>query len=378
MVGWAFVTDAVPIYPLYALLFTDAGVSEAGVSGLLVVWSVAGILAELPTGALADRWSRRGALVLAGLLQAAAYVGWIVFPGVPGFAAGFAIWAVGGALVSGAQEALLHDGLAAAGVRDRYARVQGWVEAAVLLSALPGAAAASALFPLGGYDLVGWASVAVCLAAAGLASRLPEPPRDGGDAEDAEGEGDEDDDGGYLATLRAGLAEAMTRPGLRTAVLAAAVLGGLDAVEEFFPLLARDGGVPTGVVPVAMLGIPLAGALGAAAGGWAARLRPAVLTGLLVAALAVLALAGSVRHPAALAGISLFYGLYRMVLVVVDARLQARIRGSARATVTSVAGLGLELAGLAVFGIWAAGGPILVAALWAVAAAALRPAATRP
>ncbi len=88
------------------------------------------------------------------------------------------------------------------------------------------------------------------------------------------------------------------------------------------------------------------------------------------------------RHPAALAGIALFYGLYRMVLVVVDARLQARIRGSARATVTSVAGLGLELAGLAVFGLWAAGGALLVAALWAVAAvalpAALRPAGTRP
>jgi len=368
MVAWAFVTDAVPLYPLYALLFTDTGVSDAGVSGLLVTWSVVGILAEVPTGALADRWSRRGALVLAGLLQAAAYVVWIAFPGVPGFAAGFAVWALGGALVSGAQEALLHDGLAASGVADRYAGVQGVVEAAVLVSALPGAAAAAALFPLGGYDAVGWASVAVCLAAAGLASRLPEPPRDGDD---------DDTDEGYVATLRAGLSEAATRPGLRAAVLAAAVLGGLDAVEEFFPLLARGGGVPTAVVPVALLGIPLAGALGAAAGGRAARLRPGVLTALLVAGLAVLALAGTVRHPAGLAGIALFYGLYRMVLVVVDARLQARIRGAARATVTSVAGLGLELVGLAVFGIWAAGGALLVAALWTVAAAAL-PSALRP
>jgi len=373
MVAWAFVADAVPLYPLYALLFTDAGVPDAGVSGLLVAWSVVGVLAEVPTGALADRWSRRGALVLAGLLQAVAYVLWIALPGIPGFAAGFAVWALGGALVSGAQEALLHDGLAAAGVPDRYAGVQGAVEAAVLLSALPGAAAAAALFPLGGYDLVGWASVAVCLAAAGLASRLPEPPRAGDD---------DDADEGYLTMLRAGLAEAATRPGLRTAVLAAAVLGGLDAVEEFFPLLARDIGVPTGVVPVALLGIPLAGALGAAAGGRAARLRPGVLTGLLIAGLAVLALAGSVRSPAGLAGIALFYGLYRMVLVVVDARLQARVQGPARATVTSVAGLGLELVGLAVFGIWAAGGALLVAALWTVAAAALpcalRPPPTRP
>ncbi len=58
-----------------------------------------------------------------------------------------------------------------------------------------------------------------------------------------------------------------------------------------------------------------------------------------------------------------------MVLVVVDARLQARIAGSARATVTSVAGFGVELVGLALFGVWALGG--LVVVVWLVVAVAL-------
>jgi len=74
-------------------------------------------------------------------------------------------------------------------------------------------------------------------------------------------------------------------------------------------------------------------------------------------------------------GVTLAYGLFRLVLVVADARLQERIAGGARATVTSVAGLGGELAAVALVGVWALGGLALVAALLvagALAAAAVR------
>ncbi|MGZ4582365.1 MAG: MFS transporter, partial [Blastococcus sp.] len=62
-----------PYYPLYALLFLGSGLSDGAISGLFALWSITGFVAEVPTGALADRWSRRGALVLAGVLQAAAF-----------------------------------------------------------------------------------------------------------------------------------------------------------------------------------------------------------------------------------------------------------------------------------------------------------------
>src|SRR4051794_6535916 len=107
MLGWALAAEAVPIYPLYALLFTDAGMSGAQVSALFAIWSAVGILAEVPSGALADRFSRRGCLVAAGVLQAAGYAAWMLLPTFGGFALGFVIWALGGSLASGAQEALL-------------------------------------------------------------------------------------------------------------------------------------------------------------------------------------------------------------------------------------------------------------------------------
>ncbi|MGH4023338.1 MAG: MFS transporter [Pseudonocardiaceae bacterium] len=358
--------DVVPLYPLYALLFADTGLDDAQISALLAIWSVVGLVAEVPSGALADRFSRRYALVAGGVLQALGYVLWIVLPGFPAFAAGFVLWGLGGALLSGAFEALFYDGLAAVDAAAHYPRVLGWVTAAGLLAQLPSAAAATVLFSLGGYGLVGWVSVGTCLAAAALASRIPEPPRvTGGEAEHPA------DDAGYLTTLRAGFAEVAARPVVRGAVLAVAVLTSVDGLEEYFPLLAQDWGVPTTVVPLAILAIPLAGAVGAALGGPASRLQPWGLAVLLGVAVVLLGAVGLVRHPAGLAGVALFYGLYRLVLVVADARLQERIDGSARATVTSVAAMGSELAAFALYAGWALGGLLLVVALMMAAAPAL-------
>jgi len=361
---WALVADVVPLYPLYALLFADAGLSDGDVSALLAVWSVTGVLAEVPSGALADRFSRRAALVAAGVLQALAYVLWTALPGMPAFAAGFVVWALGSALVSGAFEALLHDGLAAAGAAGQFGRVYGWVSAGELLSQLPTALLAAALYALGGFPLVGWASVAGCLVAAVLAARLPEAPRPAA--------GPEDDAGpGWWAVLRSGVTEAARRPVVRTAVLLVVLLGGLDAVEEYFPLLARDWGVPVAVTPLAVLGIPLAGAAGAALGGRATTWRPGTLGVVLAGSGAALAGAALLRTAPGLVVVAAGYGLYRLVLVVAESRLQAAIEGPARATVTSVAGVGVELTALVVFAGYALGGLAAVAVLSLALAVAL-------
>jgi MFS family permease len=369
---WAAVSDLVPLYPVYALFFAETGLSDAAISALFAIWSTVGLLTEVPLGAVADRFSRRAALIAAGVVQAAGYALWTALPGFGAFAAGFVLWGVAGSLVSGSLEALLYDGLVAAKAGQRFPRVLGLVRAANLLALLPAAGAATALYGLGGFRLVGWASVGCCLAAAALATCLPEPPRSA--SAPPEGSGDEPadaDTGSYLATLRSGLVHAATRPAMRAAVVVVALLGGLDAFEEYIPLLAQHWGVPTAAVPLAAVGVPLAGALGAALGTVGDRLRPAALGMVLAASAVLLAATGVLRHPLGLVCVAGFYGVYRMVLVVADTRLQQRIDGPARATVTSVAGLGTELVTFVVYLVWPLGGVAGVAGMSLAAALAL-------
>ncbi|MEV8440933.1 MFS transporter [Actinosynnema sp. NPDC051121] len=334
--------DTVPIYPLYALLFVSTGLSDVEVSALFAIWSTVAVVAKVPFGAFADRFSRKWSIAGAGACQAAGYALWTVLPVFTGFAAGFVLWGVGGAMSSGAVEALVHDGLAAVGAADRFGKVLGRVTAVGLLAQIPAALPAAVLLSAGGFALVGWVSVATCPGAALVATRLPETPRP--------------EPTGYLALLRSGLAETVRAPDVRLAVLVVATLAAVDAFEEYFPLVAAQWRVPVPVVPLATVAIPLAGAVGAALGG------RRVPSGLLLGGSAVLlGVMGVVAHPFGLAGVAVFYGVYRLVWVSAEARLQARITGDARATVTSVPGLGSEVFSFAVYGAWVLGGVVAVA-----------------
>jgi hypothetical protein len=111
-------------------------------------------------------------------------------------------------------------------------------------------------------------------------------------------------------------------------------------------------------------------AAGAAIGGMQAKSTRS-LAPLLGAAAVLLGALGFVNDPVGVYGIAAFYFVYHVVLVRLEARLQDRIEGAARATVTSVAGLGVELTAMSYFAIWAGGGVVLIASIAALIALAL-------
>ncbi|SCG37477.1 MFS transporter [Micromonospora humi] len=348
--GYAFLTDLVLLYPLYVLLFADTGLSVGQISSLFVLWSAAGILLEVPSGAWADALSRRLLLCLAPLLAAAGFALWVLLPSYPAFAAGFLLWGAGGALRSGALEALVFTELDRLGAADRYARLIGRTRTAEVLGAVGSGVLAGPVYALGGYLAVGAASVLTCLLAAVVGSRLPEHRSPAG-ADAAPGERPDDDEPGWWDSLRGGLAEMRADRAVRVAVLlvaaVAAVWGGLD---EYTGLLARDTGVTEATVPLLLLLLWGGMTVGGLLAPWGERLSHRGYAGLLVVAAAAMAGGALLRHPAGFLLLALAFAAFQLATVLADVRLQARITGEARATVTSLAGMATDLTTVAFYG----------------------------
>ncbi|GGV67116.1 MFS transporter [Streptomyces massasporeus] len=341
--GYAFLDDFVLLYPVYALLFADTGMPLWQISSLFALWSVTGVVLEVPSGAWADAMSRRRLLWIGPLLTAAGFALWVVVPSYGAFAAGFVLWGAGGALGSGALEALVYDELDRLGAADRYARVMGRARAARLLGTVAATGLAGPVVTRGGYEAVGAASFLACVLTALTATRFPEHrvrPESTGDS--------------WATTLRTGLAEARGNRAVRGALLlipaVAAVWGALD---EYTPLLIRDLGVAEVTVPFLVMLIWAGVTLGSLLTGPAERLGPTGLAVLLAGAALALAVGAMARSLAGVVLVSLAFAGFQLAEVLADVRLQHRIDESRRATLTSVASLGTELATVATFGVYA-------------------------
>ncbi|MER7792739.1 MFS transporter [Streptomyces sp. NPDC097640] len=340
---YAFLNDLILLYPVYALLFSDTGLSLWQISSLFALWSVTGVLVEVPSGAWADTVSRRLLLWLGPLLTAVGFALWVLAPSYGAFALGFALWGTGGALGSGALEALVYDELGRLDAADRYAHVMGRVRAAGLVAVMVAMALAGPVFAVGGYPAVGGASVLACLLAAATATRLPEHRTPAARSDS------------WATTLRAGLAEAHANRSVRGALLLVPAVGAVwGALDEYTPLLVRETGVTGAAIPHLLLLIWAGATAGGLMAGACARLGRAGLAALLAGAALALAAGAALRTPAGLALVALAFGGFQLTTVLADARLQARVDARHRATLTSVAGLGTDLATMSVYGAYAA------------------------
>ncbi|MFI9528489.1 MFS transporter [Micromonospora rosaria] len=408
--GYAFCTDLVLLYPVYTLLFSDTGLSVNQISSLFVIWAVAGVVLEVPSGALADTVSRRLLLRLAPLPVAAGFALWVLAPSYWSFALGFVLWGAGSALTSGALEALVWTELDRLGAAGRYARTIGQARTAGVLGALASGVLAGPALAVGGYPAVGLASVLVCLVTAAVAAGFPEhgrprhhaaptipplsapptsartipapsipplpaPPtsapsipapiasaRTGRDratpdrgpadgaASSARAAAAEEAELGWWGSLRAGVAEARADRRVRAAVLLVCVVTAIwGALDEYTPLLALDTGLDPAAVPLLLLLIWGGATVGGLLAPLGERLGPGGYAGLLGVAAGALALGALTRHPAGFVALGVAFGAFQLATVLADARLQARISGPSRATVTSLAGMATSLTTVAVY-----------------------------
>ncbi|MYE32973.1 MAG: MFS transporter [Chloroflexi bacterium] len=245
---WAWLGEA--IWVVY--LIEDRGLTLGQVLLLEAVVFGAVVIAEVPTGVIADRYTRRLSLLLGSLFSALAFVVFGLASSIELLMGSYVLFAIGGALMSGADEAFLYDSLRAVGRSEEFAGVFGRFNARMTVGI--------AVFTVAGGLMVIWTPLSwpivlsgvLALVAAGFALLLVEPPRARSDQS-------------FLRIGRSAAGRIVRTRALRWIVVISAAVQGIELVvfATFQPILVGEG------VPVWALGWVAAGMmLVAAAGGW--------------------------------------------------------------------------------------------------------------
>jgi len=313
------------VFPLYTVMFVDAGLKPVEITVCLTAWSVISFVLQVPSGVIADRRSRRHILAWSQLVRGAGFVVWLLYPHFWGFLAGLLLWGIKSAFTSGTFEALLYDELKARGQAQDYTRIFGRTRAiqsgGVLLAAL--GAAVVVRFGYGAALVASLVSAAMAIVAA---LSLPPAPR-------AASARERD----YLADLRLGLAASFREPAVLGILAFSAIVLALGAaLEEFWPIFGAKVGLTR---PVIAVFVGAQNAIEVLVSLLAYRLSGLPTRGfyaLLAIGGLLLAMAAGLFTPSAMVLLAIYSGLMKLVGVVFEGRLQQAITSDRRATIGSV------------------------------------------
>lgn len=336
----SFLDEFILIYPVYAIMMLDTGVSALELSALFAIWSLSSLMFEIPSGIIGDLTNRKIYVAVGSLVRACGYLTWLAYPELIGFALGFLLWSLGSAIHSGTMQALLHDVLVEQGRGAEFARIYGRGKAMDSAGVLVAMGIGGFLAQYGYEEVLLLSALAPILGAVLVLGYITEPPRS-----------HPADEAAFVDTLATAIRAIF---GNRALVMIAAMLiffmGASGVVDEYLgPLLREPGVLSLGVIGVlygAILGVR---AIGAAL---AHRLRQLSLRqiGMVSVAAHLLLVAGMTGN---LLWLSLACGVYFAAIgaveVLLETSLQKEIEVHARATITSVAGAGLEIWGIALF-----------------------------
>lgn len=238
----------IPIWVVY--LVEMRGLSLTQVSILDAPFFLVTILAEVPTGAIADTFGRKTSMAIGAFLYAGAMLVFGLADTFPLLVLSYLLWALSNSFVSGADSAFLYDSLRAMGEEGEYTKVAGrslaWGQGSAAAASLLGAPLAVVVdlsLPILASALFGFFAFLVALT-------LREPPRF-----------EEGQAAGYWSTMRSGVRLAFDHPPLRYALIygAVAFVFLTMVVNLFFQPYARGLEVPVawlGVLYVVLVRVP--------------------------------------------------------------------------------------------------------------------------
>jgi len=120
-----FFFDLIFIYAVEKLFLLSRGINLSQIGILLFLWSAMTIALEVPSGAIADRWSRRKMLILSGIFFSLCYFVWIFSRSFWLFLFGFFLRTLGGTFASGTLQAYVYDYLKHSRVETQFEKIWG-------------------------------------------------------------------------------------------------------------------------------------------------------------------------------------------------------------------------------------------------------------
>jgi MFS family permease len=124
--GWFKIFNKRVFLPVSAVYLVEVGhVSVSGIGVIATITGLVTLLAQMPTGYVADRYTRRLAMILGSALLITGVGVLVVAPSLIGGLVAGAFSGVGFAFMSGAGQALIHDSLEQCGRGHHYVKVMG-------------------------------------------------------------------------------------------------------------------------------------------------------------------------------------------------------------------------------------------------------------
>ncbi len=228
----------------FLFLQSQHGLSYFQIGLMEVLFGIATIMAEVPTGAIADRFGRRVAMGTGALGFAGATVLFATLD-FPFLIVGYLFMSITRTLMSGSDTALLYDSLRQLRRTDEYERHAGRASAVATASLLVATIFSGALVSVLGFQTVMIISGAGIGLAGLIALTLREPPR----RESDYAEGVMDDSGSQagpalLSEIRQGISISLgTPPVMLTLLFGGLLLATTDLPEFFIQPFARSHGV---------------------------------------------------------------------------------------------------------------------------------------
>jgi MFS family permease len=241
-------------WPIWVLYLTDfRGFTLTQVSGLEALFWVVIVLAEVPTGAVADRFGRKTSLMLGAACIVAAVIVFGVASNYWIVLASYVAWAFGLTFQSGADAALTFESLRAVGREQDYPRVAGVGLGIFSLGMLAGMLAGAPLAASTNLALPILVSAGIAFVALLIAATYREPPEVAGEERLP-----------YRALVAESARTAWRQPPVRAMLLVAALLiGATNAAGIFAQPFLDHHDVPVHFFGLAQAPMRVAGIFGA-------------------------------------------------------------------------------------------------------------------